>query len=104
MTIGRFLANQFGIAGSTIFEKVINIKTFYLKINLNLSKARADMVVDQLIELIEHYVLVSSQNPIDSNKVDKLFNETFPYYLNLFEQLLTAQDTIFFAANQLTWV
>lgn len=62
------------------------------------------MFVDQLVELIEHYVIVSSQNPIDPTKVDKLFNEIFPYYLNLFEQQLTAQDTIFFAANQLTWV
>lgn len=62
------------------------------------------MVVDQLIELIEHYVIVSSSTSYDPIRMDKLFNETFPYYLSLFEALLTAQNTIFFAADQLTWV
>ena len=69
-----------------------------------LKKARADMVVDQLVELMEHYVSVSAMVPLDQVKVDNLFNEIFPFYLNLFESLLQAQDTVFFAANQITWV
>ena len=62
------------------------------------------MVIDQLVELMEHYVSVSSMSPPEQSKVDHLFNEIFPFYLNLFEALLQAQDTVFFAANQITWV
>ncbi len=65
-------------------------------------KARADMVVDQMVELIDHYVKVSSSP--DQEKIDKLFQETFPHYLGLFEALVTAQNTSFFASNQITWV
>jgi hypothetical protein len=71
-------------------------------VNFYNKKARADMVVDQMVELIDHYVKVSSSP--DQEKIDKLFQETFPHYLGLFEALVTAQNTSFFASNQITWV
>jgi len=61
------------------------------------------MVVDQMVELIERYVRVSSLKPLDQMQIDELFQETFPHYLNLFQNLLTAQNTTFFASNQITW-
>jgi hypothetical protein len=62
------------------------------------------MVIDQFVELMNHYVSVSAMSPPDQSKVDNLFNEIFPFYLNLFEALIQAQGTVFFAANQITWV
>ena len=88
-TIARYLANKFGLAGKSDLEKV-----------------RADQVVDQLTDLFNQYSQALFYEPDEDKKkilLEKLYNETFPLNMAMFEKLVTKQNTKFLASNEMTW-
>nr|QUF59412.1 glutathione S-transferase GSTS8-4 [Brachionus angularis] len=88
LAIARFLAAQYGLVGTTELEK-----------------ARADMIGEQLADVLNMYNLVRFEtNPELKAKNESLFfRETLPYYASLFEKMFEAQKTTFVAADILTW-
>nr|AYN44503.1 glutathione S-transferase S8 [Brachionus rotundiformis] len=88
LSIARYLSSLFGIAGTT-----------------DLDKARADMIAEQLNDILEiFYGIKSEQNlEIRAEKENFFYKETLPFYSSMFERLFEIQKTRYVAANTLTY-
>jgi prostaglandin-H2 D-isomerase / glutathione transferase len=90
MAIARFLAKQFGLAGSDYLEQ-----------------AKVDAVVDTSIDLAMKYIPIHFE-PDDAKKsieMQKFFAEELPKHLRNLENLanMYSNGGSFFVGNQLTW-
>jgi len=84
MAIARFLANEFGLAGKT-----------------NLEKARADMIVDCVGDMVAGVVAsIKAPKAQKDPLIAKLLNEIIPTGRQILEKFLTDQ---FFVGNEITW-
>ena len=84
MTIARFLANEFGLAGKT-----------------NLEKARADMIVDCVSDMLAGFVaILRAQEGQKDELTAKLVNEIIPNGRQVLEKLLGTDK--FFAGNEVS--
>jgi len=88
ITIARFLANEFGIAGKN-----------------NMEKAEADMIVDTIVDVqIELFKNMFEKNPIEKKKqADKLEKETLPRFLKQMLAIRQQSSGSFLVGNDLTW-
>merc|ERR1739838_498438 len=80
MTITRYLAKRFGLAGKT-----------------DVDAAEADQAVDALNDLMNSVI------PVMREQDEEKKTETMPNWLKMMETLLTSKGGIHFAGNQLTW-
>merc|ERR1712029_77082 len=87
MSVARFLANEFGLAGKT-----------------NLERARADMIVDCVADISAGATAIFKA-PADKKAElqKKYFTETIPAGLALLEKLLKQNGSKFFVGNCVTW-
>ena len=90
ISIGRFLAKQFNLAGKD-----------------NLEQAKVDVIVDTINDLIAGF-LPCRMEPDETKKQEltkKFFNDDLPKHLQNLEKLakLYADDGPFFVGNTLTW-
>jgi len=84
MAITRFLANEFGLAGKT-----------------NLEKARADMIVDCVMDMLAGAVaILRAPEGQKAEPIAKLVNEIIPNGRQILEKFLTDK---FFVGNEITW-
>merc|ERR1711997_138728 len=87
VAIWRFLANEFGLAGKT-----------------NLERARADMIVDCVNDLVAVAVaMFSAPEEKKAELLAKYQNETVPKGFELLEKLLKQNGSKFFVGNCVTW-
>eukprot|EP00090_Calanus_glacialis_P010709 TRINITY_DN1915_c0_g1_i2.p1 TRINITY_DN1915_c0_g1~~TRINITY_DN1915_c0_g1_i2.p1 ORF type:complete len:224 (-),score=88.34 TRINITY_DN1915_c0_g1_i2:119-733(-) len=88
MTIARYLARRFGLAGKT-----------------DVDAAEADQAVDALNDLINNVGPIMREK--DEEKKEelkkKLQTETMPSWMKMMEALLTSKGGNHFAGKQLTW-
>ena len=88
MTIARYLARRFGLAGKT-----------------DVDAAEADQAVDAINDLLNNLGPVRTEQD-EEKKAEmkkKLQTETFPNWLKMMETLLTSKGGKYFAGKQLTW-
>merc|ERR1712156_791235 len=84
MAIARFLANEFGLAGKT-----------------NLEKARADMIVDCVGDMLAGAVaIIRAPEGQKDAPIAKLLNEIIPSGRQILEKFLTDR---YFVGNEITW-
>merc|ERR1711997_951634 len=84
MAICRFMGNEFGLAGKT-----------------NLEKARADMIVDCVGDMVAGVVAsIKAPKAQKDPLIAKLLNEIIPTGREILEKFLTDQ---FFVGNEITW-
>merc|ERR1712156_162973 len=84
VAIWRFLANEFGLAGKT-----------------NLEKARADMIVDCVSDMLAGAVaILRAPEGQRAEPIAKLLNEIIPNGRNVLEKFLTGK---FLVGNDVTW-
>ena len=84
MTIARFLANEFGLAGKT-----------------NLEKARADMIVDCVSDMLAGAVaILRAPEGQKAEPIAKLLNEIIPTGRQVLEKFLTDK---FFVGNDVSF-
>merc|ERR1712087_821841 len=88
MAIARFLANQYGIAGSS-----------------NLVKAQVDEVVDVMNDVQDamYGTFFEKDEKVKAEKTKKVKEETIPNSLANLEKVLERRGGQFFAGNCLTW-
>jgi len=88
VTVCRFLAEEFGIAGKT-----------------NREKAMANMIVDTIVDVqIECFKNAFEKDPIENKKQkDKLEKETFPSLLKKLLAFKQQSSGAYFVGNDLTW-
>eukprot|EP00090_Calanus_glacialis_P024774 TRINITY_DN38474_c0_g1_i1.p1 TRINITY_DN38474_c0_g1~~TRINITY_DN38474_c0_g1_i1.p1 ORF type:complete len:218 (-),score=60.65 TRINITY_DN38474_c0_g1_i1:146-736(-) len=88
MSIARYLARRFGLAGKT-----------------DLDAAEADQTIDAIKDLwnIVTPMMKEQDNVKRAEMKKKLETETLPNWLKMMETLLTSKGGIHFAGNQLTW-
>merc|ERR1712193_379744 len=88
MAIARFLANQYGIAGSS-----------------NLVKAQVDEVVDVMNDVQDamYGTFFEKDEKVKAEKIKKVKEETIPNSLANLEKVLTARGGQFLAGNSLSW-
>merc|ERR1711992_272672 len=88
MAIARFLANQYGIAGSS-----------------NLVKAQVDEVVDVMNDVQDamYGTFFEKDEKVKAEKIKKVKEETIPNTLANLEKVLTARGGQFLAGNSLSW-
>merc|ERR1711994_596430 len=88
MASARFLANEYGIAGSS-----------------NLVKAQVDEVVDVMNDLQDamYGTFFEKDEKVKAEKTKKVIEETIPNSLANLEKVLTARGGQFFAGNSLSW-
>ena len=86
--INRYLANKFNLAGSNDIER-----------------AQADMIVEQLNDVLIHYSLYMYEQNEERKKElgEKLLTKILPENIAYFEKLLSKSNTTYFASNELTW-
>ena len=88
MTICRFLANEFELAGKN-----------------NLERARADMIVDCVSDTYNKFVTaVTAPEDKKAELEAKFDNETVPAGLELFEKLLKQNDGEFFVGDSVSYI
>merc|ERR1711997_744712 len=84
MAITRFMGNEFGLAGKT-----------------NLEKARADMIVDCVTDMLAGVVAsIKAPKTQKDALIAKLLNEIIPNGRQILEKFLTDK---FFVGNEITW-
>merc|ERR1712154_140902 len=88
MAIARFLANQYGIAGSS-----------------NLVKAQVDEVVDVMNDVQDamYGTFFEKDEKVKAEKTKKVKEETIPNSLANLEKVLEKRGGQFFAGNSLSW-
>jgi glutathione S-transferase len=87
ITIARFLANEFGLAGRT-----------------NEEKAEADEIVDALVDIQNvGYTVIFNKDASKKDQLTTEFKEKFETTLANLEAQLKSRGGQFFAGNQLTW-
>nr|AYN44526.1 glutathione S-transferase S8 [Brachionus plicatilis] len=88
LSITRYLSNMFGLAGTT-----------------DLDKARADMITEQLSDILEIFYGIKSENNLEvrAEKQNFFYKETLWFYSSMLERLFEIQKTKFVAANTLTY-
>eukprot|EP00091_Calanus_sinicus_P010593 TRINITY_DN2451_c0_g1_i2.p1 TRINITY_DN2451_c0_g1~~TRINITY_DN2451_c0_g1_i2.p1 ORF type:complete len:253 (-),score=137.47 TRINITY_DN2451_c0_g1_i2:77-736(-) len=88
MTIARYLARRFGLAGKA-----------------DIDAAEADQAVDALNDLMNNVLPIRKETD-EEKKAElkkKLQMETMPSWMKMMEGLLTSKGGNYFAGNQLTW-
>merc|ERR1711970_1265560 len=88
ITIARYLAKRFGLAGKT-----------------DLDAAEADQAVDALTDLMNNVAPIGREKD-EAKKAEMkkmMESETLPSWLKMMEGLLTKQGGNYFAGSQLTW-
>lgn len=89
LTIARFLANQFGLAGKSDWEK-----------------AWADMIVDCIEDVVANIGLIIHENDeVAKDELKRKFEEKLPVYLGNLEKLLRQNKggDGYFVGDSLTW-
>nr|AYN44548.1 glutathione S-transferase S8 [Brachionus koreanus] len=88
LSIVRYLSSIFCIAG-----------------NSDLDKARADMITEQLSDILEIFYDIKSEKNLQlrAEKESYFYKETLPFYSSMLERLFEIQKTNFVAANTLTY-
>jgi len=88
VTVCRFLANEFGIAGKT-----------------NCEKGMADMIVDTIVDVqIECFKTAFEKDPIEKKKqTEKLEKEIFPGLLKKLLAMKQQSSGAYLVGNELTW-
>merc|ERR1712106_190667 len=88
ITIARYLARRFGLAGKT-----------------DLDAAEADQAVDALTDMINSFSpLMKEKDEEKRAELKTVFgSETMPAWMKMMETLLTSKGGKHFAGNQLTW-
>jgi len=88
MAIARFLANQYGIAGSS-----------------NLVKAQVDEVVDVMNDVQDamYGTFFEKDEKVKAEKIKKVKEETIPNSLANLEKVMKARGGQFFAGNCFSW-
>lgn len=86
--IGRYLAEKFGLAGKTDWDK-----------------AKADMIVDCVEDMIKHLAAIhfETNETEKAEKKKKYQEEQMPTCLANFEKFLDASGTGFFVGDEMTW-
>ena len=88
MTICRYLANEFGLAGKT-----------------NLERARSDMIVDCVSDIYNKFVTAVTAPEDKKAELEAIFdNETVPSGLDLFEKLLKQNEGEFFVGDSVSYI
>lgn len=88
LSIVRYLSNLFSIAGTN-----------------DLDKARADMITEQLSDILEIFYGIKSENNVEIRAEKEIFfyKETLPFYSSMLERMFEIQKTKYVAANDLTY-
>jgi glutathione S-transferase len=88
LAICRFLGERFGLHGKS-----------------DLERARADMIADQTVDILNLYNVVRFElDPeLRAERLERFWTLTLPYYVGLFENLLETQKTMFVAGDHVTW-
>lgn len=88
LSIARYLSSLFGIAG-----------------NSDLDKARADMIAEQLSDILKIFYDIKSEKDLQTRAEKELYfyKETLPFYSSMLERLFEIQKTNFVAGNTLTY-
>ncbi|CAF0787010.1 unnamed protein product [Brachionus calyciflorus] len=88
LSIARYLAEKFNLVGVNEIEK-----------------ARADMISEQLSDILEIFYTIKNEKNTElrAEKERFFYKETLPFYASMFERLFEIQKTLHVAGNTLTY-